>query len=499
MATYYQIGKQHDVVFEQLFSHHKNLWSAFNKNDDEKNSLKLCWFKYAEKEQSCEESRKWLSVHFDFVTENLLDINETEWESLIREGNYEFNELNGHSSAILKTVADCDAYSLTKHNIETLVASLLDRNVDSVSYRMIIETEHEEVINRVEENLSECLESVFSAPESERESEDAIIGILLSHIATEEEKIAYLNKQQNKVNLEIVEQKSDKTLALKCDVVNATWENIIHYMNNVGEQKADDVLIAFVEKHADDLQAAVVPQDPEEDERMLLRQFIKSDILSFETYSKIVNQFTRWTFTGVPSIEEKRVLLLITKNTIRFKDENTSDLLNNYSGNVVVAYLMKNKRDFLNIPESVAYTTDVALGLMKSGLSVRERAIIIPHYNKSILNKELANEVICVLKELEINLDLSFLITVMTLSDKTEEKIIVLNYTLEKNDLDEATITAFVNTLPGKYKEMAEKGKKPEIPNNYETKRLVAFLDKVNYISSFTETKKGIRVNTKLK
>lgn len=499
LAMYYQIGVQKDVVFEQLFSHHKNLWTVFNKNDDEKNSLKLCWFKYAEKEQSCEESQKWLSAHFDFVTEHLLDINESEWVSLIRESNYSFNELNGISDGILKAVGDSNAYSLTKHNIETLVASFLDRNIDSVSYRLIIETEHKELIKRVEENLGGCMKSVFSAPESEKESEDSILDILLSHTATEEEKIAYLNKQQNKINLEVVEQKSDKTLALKCDVVVATWENIIHYMNNVSKQKADEVLTAFIEKHADELERAVVPQDSEYNERMLLKQFIESDILSFETFRKIVNRFTRWTFTGVPSVEEKRVMLLIAKNTIRFKEENTTDLLSNYSGNTVVAYLMKNKRDFLNSPESVTYTTDVALGLMKSGLNVRERAIIIPHFDKSILNKELANEVISVLKEQQITLGLSFLMTVMTLSDKTEDKIVVLNYTLGNKDLDDATITAFIKTLTGKYKEMAEKGKKPEIPNNPETKRLVNILDKKNYISSFSETKKGIRVNTKLK
>ena len=85
LAAYYQMGKQQGVVFEQLFSQYKNLWKVFDKNDDEKQSLKLCWFKYAEKEQKCDESLKWLSAHFDFLTDNLLDISEEQWIQLIHE------------------------------------------------------------------------------------------------------------------------------------------------------------------------------------------------------------------------------------------------------------------------------------------------------------------------------------------------------------------------------------------------------------------------------
>ena len=499
LADYYQKGNQQDVVFSQLFGQHKNLWSVFEKNDDEKQSLRLCWYKYAEKEQSCEGSKKWLNSHFSFITDHLLDIEDEQWCILIKEGEYEFGELNGTSTNILKAVVEKNAYSLTRHNLETLVSCLLDMNLDSVSYRLVCETENDMLIGRVEENLGQCLKTVFASPESEKESEDTVIGILLSTQVTEEEKIEYLKKQQNIIKLDAIEQKSDKTLALKCDVISATWENVIHYMNNVSEQKSDDVLTAFIEKHADELAGIAVPQESEDDERMLLRQFIKSDVLSFEAYSKILNQFTRWTFTGVPSVEERRVQLLISKNTIRFKEENTTDMLNNYSGTAVVSYLMKNKRDYLSNPETVAYTTEIAVRLMKSSLSIREKAIIIPCFEESILNKELANEVIGVLKVQEINLDVEFLMNVMSLSDKTDDKVVVLAYTLEKNTFDEVTITSFINTLPGKYKEIAEKGKKPEIPKNDGSNRLVRILDERKYISSYSETKNGIRVNTKLK
>lgn len=282
-------------------------------------------------------------------------------------------------------------------------------------------------------------------------------------------------------------------------MIEPTWESIIHYLKNVSEQVTDDVLIAFIERHADEVVGQNVPQEPEEDERMLLRLLIKSDVLTFGTYSKMVNKFTRWNLTGISDIEERRVLLLIEKGMIKFHERNTTDLLSNYSGNAVVAYLLKNKREYLSEPEKVEYITDVALGLLKSGLSTSDKAKIIPCFKKEILNEGLANEIISLLKIKEINLNMDFLLETMSLSTRTEDKIVVLNYTLEKNEFEEGIITSFISTLPGKYKEMAEKGKKPELPDTPETKRLVVILKEKDYISSYSESKNGIRVNTKLK
>ena len=321
----------------------------------------------------------------------------------------------------------------------------------------------------------------------------------MSPKATEDEKIAYLKKQQNKIGFDSLEQNDVKKLALKCDVIESTWENIIHYLNNVSEQVADDVLVAFVERHTDELAGQKVPQDPEDDERMLLRLLIKSDVLTFGTYSKIVNRFTRWKLTGISDVEERRVLLMIEKGMLHFQEENTADLLSNYSGNVVVAYLLKNMREFLIEPEKVEYTTEVALGLLKSGLSLTDKAAVIACFKEEILNEALANEIISVLRQKEIELDFEFLLKVMSMTNKTDDKIVVLNYTLEKDDFDEASITAFLNTFPGKYKEIAEKGKKPELPDTPELKRLVVLLKEKDYISSYSKSKNGIRVNTKLK
>ena len=499
LVEFFQKGKFQDVVFMQLFAQYKDLWDVFDVYDDANYSLKLVWYKYAEKGNSCENSQKWLSKNYDFITGHMLDISEEQWIELIGFGNYHFTDLDGKSEKILKTVVTTNSYELTRHNLEILVACLLDMSIDSVSYRLVVDTECEELIDRVEENLGKCLQSVFSAPAAENEDEETIHGILLTPQVPDELKIEYLQKQQNKIDLGALEQNDVKRLAIKCDVIKSTWENIIHYMNHVSEQKTDDELIAFIERHVDELADINVPQESNDDEQMLFRQLILTDRLAFGAYCKIVDLFTRCVITGVVSIEERRVLLLIEKGMIKYQERNTTDLLSNYSGNAVVSYLIKNKRDFLVKPETVEYTTEVATNLMKSNLSNREKLTIIPCFKKDILDMTLANEVMVIIADQKPVVDAAFVLKAMSLSDKTEEKFKVLNDILEKNNLGENTITLFLKTLPSKYKEIGEKGKKPEVPNSPGARRLVEILKEKNYISSYSESTNGIRVNTKLK
>ena len=289
-------------------------------------------------------------------------------------------------------------------------------------------------------------------------------------------------------------------MALKCDVVEISWGNAVHYLNEVSEKKADATLIAFVDKHADELAMQGIDQLTSDDVRNLLVQFISTDYLSYDSYVKIVGCFERWYYEkGIPSIEERRVRVLNEKGMIHYTAENTESYISRYSSSALIAYLLKHKREWLKTPEDVAYSTETAVGLMRSNLTIVEKTNLIPYFDVAILNEELSDEIIHLLDRQEVTLNKDFLLKVMKLTKMSGEKLRVLNYTLEKNVFDEDVITAFIETLHIPFKFIAEKGKKPEIPNDEESWRLVKVLKERDYISSYSETKKGIRVNTKLK
>ena len=500
LASYYQNGHQQDFVFELLFTEYKNLWGELCQYDDKQNYLKLIWYKYAEKRQSHKPSQEWLSENYGFITENLIHIDEKHWNLLIEEHPYQFRELNDSSGTIIKKVVEKNAFELNKKNVEIILTCLLNAKYDTASYRLVLETENDTLIKRVEEELEFCMKSVFSEPESKKESKEAIVKILEVGKGSAEVKIDYLRNQANKIDLSEFDYGEVKTLAIKCDVVEASWDNIIDYMNSVSEKKADADLIGYIENHADDLVGLKVPQEPKENEQMLLRELIQTDILKFEAYAKILDLFTRWYFEkGVPEIEERRVKLMLENGMIHYSTENTESLKKSCSVGLQVAYLLRNKKEFLTDVSHVEFTTEMALGLMKSGMTMREKAAIVPCLKADILNAELTNEMLKVMKSQEILLEGELLVKTMSLSTLTEEKICVIGRVLARTEIRKDVITILLNTLPIPYKYMTENGKKPEIPNTEASRILVGLLKNKGYISTFSETDKGIRVNTKMK
>ena len=500
LAAYYQKGHCQEIVFSLLFYQYRNLWSDLEKFDNEKHVLMLIWFKFAEMDLSCDESQKWLSKHYMFITESLLDVNSKHWCMLIHKHPYLFEQLNVRNNDIIEEVANRNSFVLNKNNVEVLISCFLDRNCDSASYSLVLDTKNNTFIECVNNELAYCLHDVFSLPECKKESVEAIIKILESEGLTESEKITYLSNQQNTLNLDLIDGNEIKMLAFKCDVIRPSWQNVINYMNNVSEKKTDEILTSFVERHVDIFALSTISKEIDEDEGMLFNQFVETDALSFDVYKKVLEQFTGWRFNGgAPSIEERKMVLLIEKGMVPFTTKNTESLLQSYSAETVVKYCIKNKREYLKNVESIEYTTEIAYGLMKSELSAREKATIIPCFEKDILYIDLANEIITVLNVVEISLEESFLLKVMELATLTDKKIRVLNYTLNKNTIDEDTITLFLKTLPLPYSTIAEKGKNPELPNNEQVKRLLGALKQLDYISSYSENRKGFKVYTKHK
>ena len=168
-----------------------------------------------------------------------------------------------------------------------------------------------------------------------------------------------------------------------------------------------------------------------EDVQNLLAQFVSTNNLTIEAFTKIVECFDTWYYeSGVPAIEERRAMVLNEKGMLHYTDKNTKSIIEQYSATLVIAYLLKHKRDWLKKPEDVAYDTDIAIGLIKSSLTISEKTVLISCFDADIVNSELADEIIRILSRQEIKLDVNFLLKVMKLTNLTGERIRVLKYTL---------------------------------------------------------------------
>ena len=160
---------------------------------------------------------------------------------------------------------------------------------------------------------------------------------------------------------------------------------------------------------------------------------------------------------------------MIENGMLRFEEQNTNDIEEKFSDSVMLAYLLKNKHAILKNIDTIEYSNPVAVGLMKSEMSVFDKSSIIPYFDVDILDEVLSNEIIHILAKQEVNLEADFLLKVLGYTNRDQERIIVINYTLEKNQLAEEYVTALVETLHVPYKYIAEKGKKPELVISVDT------------------------------
>lgn len=132
--------------------------------------------------------------------------------------------------------------------------------------------------------------------------------------------------------------------------------------------------------------------------------------------------------------------------------------------------------------------------------TIKEKSLLIPYVQENHLedNQDLAEQIILILQQEDIDLNYAVLCEILANSKQIEGKIHIINQTiLKKDDITEEEIDTFLKTLPEPYCIIAKRGKNPAIPKTDYSMQLVETLDNINYISSFAPEKDVIRIYTK--
>lgn len=516
LANYYINGGSGAAKLWSRYVKSKMSWQRIQTYEKQEywDTLIEAWLSYCEPSDITAGICEWLNNNLGFCIERLEAIGIQHLKELINDCKFAditvLGPIGGQMQGedvmeVANYILDNKLFELTSNNIYIaceITSNPFDeiKGAEYITITDILSSVNNGFKEYVKENVKDVFTNIISKNQGQ-ENEVGLLYILNLGELDEQQKIDYLKRQTNDKIIDLNDiNDTFKPLAVRSGVLKATWENVVLYLNEVSEKKADEHIIEFVNKHAEELAIQRTDKLEKEEVQNLLAQFVSTDNLTFEAFTRVVDCFDNWYYeNGGPAVEERRAKVLNEKGMLHYSVKNTENIIERYSASIVVAYLLKHKREWLKQPSDVSYNTDVAIGLMKSSLTISEKASLIHCFDIEILNSELADEIIQILSKQEINLEISFLLKVMKLTKKSGERLRVLNNTLEKNDFDEEMITAFIETLHYPYKNIAEKGKKPEIQNDEESWRLVKILKGKDYISSYSETKTGIRVNTKLK
>lgn len=502
IAQYYQNGRQIQHLFNRFISWNiASSWAAIIGHEklDEKEILIEGWLRFCDPAKLLTEQREWLNENYIFLTEHLGKIGLNQLKHLSQQQLY--HTLNTNSLELLDFVIDNNLYSINRENL-CLITNYLNKvdnvNTDNLNLTRIRRTGKEAFYSYIEANLATCLQQ-FSH-EVHDEDEESLLLILNNETIAEDDKKEYLNGQQNRIHdINKVMDRAKET-AIELFLIAPTWENVATYFTFSGQNLS---LKPYIEYYDTELGRTICPDTISVKER-LFDEYIVSCVLSENSFKKILHSFdnTIVDSNSIFNLDSQRLGILIDAGKVQYTEENTAAISSSFNAEDMAKYLEHHKTEYLQDIENIEYTTDLALCLLKSTVfSLYDKAQIIPIFNLKIIeaSSALATEICTILTKTRIDLAENILTTVIGMSDNISDRVIVATHTIKNNPDNSDLVETLLNQLPSPYNEISEHDRKrPAFEKTDYNIGLLAILNSIGYISSYSETENGLKVNKKV-
>ena len=503
MIQYYQNSKYARSLFKCYIEWSiKDSWTTIIEYSDTVGRTVLIegWLRFCDAANLLDEQKEWLNDNYAFLTDHMEVIGLEQAKRLSKEQRYVI--LNTDSSELLDFIIANNFY-LPNKEILCIITNYLNKdddvNAGNLNLSRIKRTGNNAFILYIENNIDYCLEQ-FSDTVNDEE-EDSLLFILNNENIDEEDKINYLTNQRNRIeNIEDITE-SFRDMAVKLFLIKPTWENVASYFCSSGKSVSEN-LISYIEHYGDNL-GCLECVDSIEEKAQLFNMFLVSNKLNISTFKKLFNSFdnTIDDNDSLSNLESERVDFLIDKNKIEYTNENTLALFS-HKAPIMAKYLINHKNDFLQEVETFTYTADIALCLLKSSaFAIHEKSQIVSVLNLDTIkdNSDLATEICSLLTKERIDLNENVLKTILRISHNINDRVAVVTYTIENNGDDMDLIESLLSQLPSPYADIAKHDQKhPTLKNNSYNSRLLEVLKNVSYISTVSETDKGLKVNKRM-
>lgn len=498
LSQYYTLGKCVENVFVHYIECNRaKSWENINAwgNQGERNILIEGWLRYSGKVEP--KPLLWLNTNYTFLTEHCDGIGMLRCKDI--SSKCCFNTLNANNKELLVYVIEKSLYALNVDNLCLIINELNQdkkTNESNLNFTRINLTENPYLLDNIKDNIQIAL-PLFSST-CKDESQSSIRYILNSTILSEEEKLVYLQNQQNLLDdISDIDNEQFISMAYKLYLIKPIWENVAEYYQLKNADKA--ILYAFIEKYSSEL-AAVSGSDIAEDKvcSSIFIELFTTEALSVSTFEKVVGSFQR-IFTGceaLSSLDTKRLAILLIKGKLPFREENTKVLKQTA---IYAEYLLHDSAKFYVAKEASYFTTEgVALKIISSERfsSVQKNELIKIIPDSLLRNSQgIADTTLSILIHFDIQaVNEDTLRCLLNNASQKEFQINCLALMIQKYSYDDSQIIELLTMIGDKYEEIAERTKHPILKSTDWNRNLVSSLEQCGFISSYKEEKEGLRV-----
>lgn len=500
LAQYYQLGKQQKEVFTEFIAWNKELsWKMIASHTDHNEQILLqeAWLRYCS--EPIDDQTKWLNKNYSFLSARVDNIGLSQCEKLLPPCHFALLDTN--SPQLLDLVIKLSCYEINAINLCTILNHINKNSKvtnDTLTLTKIIDTNNTEVIKYIKHNFTKSFDCLSA--KCKEESKENIIYILNSDAISEKQKIEYLTGQQCVDSFKDINE-DYWTIAIQAKVITPTWQNVSNYYAKINAIASE--LIKYIEYYHKDLEN--ICDNSIENKETLFKQLLGTKQINVDAYRSVSKAFDN-EFDGNKSIStlgKERLTILLQDNKIAFSEANIGIMQNS---NIYAEYLIHYSTEFIdNISLEYNLNSDTALQLLQSdSFSLEDKCKIIKIIDDDVISAserlaEIIIDIILTTKNTSIIQEKSAVILKTAKDEKRKVYFVALLLSTKSANEKDTELFAFLllTSLGGKYAEIAERKKHPILRKEDWNINLVNVLDAIDFISSKSEEKDGIRIYPK--
>lgn len=501
-------GAKYDVAFESYVNHDKEKsWNQFRAISGNNGADMISeWLRVVNLVDSRlpSDTTQWLSNNYTLLRNNMDTIGEEQTYKIA--GECLFIHLDEQESSLLDYVCDKQLYDINNHNLTVLTNTYNEREIvteDNLNLTRIFNTKHESLINDVKENIDDVIDCLINM--SKDDDEEALLYVLNNQTLSDEKKKAYLSEQQNRVSdINKITESDAKRLSMETFVLSPSWENISIFISEVKGQN-DSILERFIKSNISTLQQESSATNVDGVDG-LFNKVVNSNLIEMPLYSQVVDAFKGYQMTSEinDSLDTSKLSSLIDAEIIPYNDTYKAQLMS-FDGKAYGLYLENYWDSFQPTMSEKDLTIPAVNVLLNSNkLSVEDKKAVIRLTPIQFIeaNKDIATTISKILSSSYTVYDYPTMYSIIRQSQDESSRIKVAISTIQQAIEDHSETTVIENViqcLGGEYLQLLDSGKKPLYDNTPLNKDLFDTLKSADFISSYQEEKKGLRVNLKRK
>jgi hypothetical protein len=506
-----------DLFVKNLCHHWTNIWNYIRYKSQYTDERIDKYFRLIIQQADVDDIVKIFEKEYEYLTKysdflNIALVKKGKLEQIIERLNLKFFSIDIDSpKPLLEYLFKNDYYDINVEMFRTLMSFNNEFEADefeTANYGYILSKGYNYQIKYIESNIDEYVEFVYLKLENNTKEKLDHYSQLLNYselvIDLKEELIEKVETYIEHVSE--IEDNSVVDLLFKHSKVKASWDNILHSFE-IQDNKFSNGIIEYFNTllNAELLskeKMTTVKVGEKSKYSALCRTIIYEQKIESTSY-KLLLKSIPWWYEEFDSekLSKERTAILIESGKVNPTISSYQFLKDNFEGlNILlIEKYMENFDGKIN--EITIDSSDLNLILKSTRLSAKHKFYILNNCDEDDVTEKSEN--LGLIAQLVVENE-SYSITDALKLSLIQEKTILQNKRLILfnrfiNIINEEMLDDFLTSMGGVYEEITNTSKKATLENNTSNRKLLDNLKRFNYISSYSEIEKGLRVNHKRK